>query len=83
VLCTMKSYPLMISRYHTVPPFVHPRLAAAGVPKEDMEPLDNCTSLLHMINARGRGSQKLFWRNVRMECERFCAEVHPITDLKS
>ncbi|KAG2170740.1 hypothetical protein VTO58DRAFT_110979 [Aureobasidium pullulans] len=40
-----------------------------------MEPLANCLSLLHMIGGNIRGSRKLFWKNVSMECERL-REVH-------
>ncbi|KAJ6086544.1 hypothetical protein N7467_005458 [Penicillium canescens] len=44
-----------------------------------MEPLDNCINLVHMISGGMRGSRKLFWRNVRMECERLCAEHLKLT----
>lgn len=74
---TLKSYPVMMSRYNTLPPYIHPYMTSAGVGNDEMEPLNNCTSLLHMISARVQGSQKLFWRNVRIECERFCEEVCP------
>ncbi|THX54515.1 hypothetical protein D6D06_05475 [Aureobasidium pullulans] len=39
-----------------------------------MEPLANCLSLLHMIGGNLRGSRKLFWKNVSMECERLREE---------
>ena len=39
-----------------------------------MEPLTNCMSLVHMLSSRIHGSRKLFWKNVRMECERLHAE---------
>jgi hypothetical protein len=71
----MKAYPLMISRHNKLPPFIHPHLTAAGIGSDDTEPMNNCTSLLHMISAQVQGSRKLFWRNVRTECERFCVEV--------
>ncbi|KAJ5316801.1 hypothetical protein N7508_001309 [Penicillium antarcticum] len=40
-----------------------------------METLDNCITLVHMISSGSRGSRKLFWKNVRMECERLCSEA--------
>jgi hypothetical protein len=73
---TLKSYPQMMLRPDTLPPFIHPAWVSGGVFDTDhMEPLNNCISLVHMVNSRVRGSRKLFWRNVRMECERLCEEV--------
>ncbi|GAM37301.1 hypothetical protein TCE0_023r07116 [Talaromyces pinophilus] len=72
---TLKSYPQMMLRPDTLPPFIHPAWVSDGVFDNDhMEPLNNCISLVHMVNSRVRGSRKLFWRNVRMECERLCEE---------
>jgi len=83
VLNTLKSYPLMMLRRDNLPPFVHPHLmamhAVTDAENNDMEPLNNCISLLHMVNSGVTGSRKLFWRNVRMECERFCEIVSPVT----
>ncbi|KAK4125685.1 hypothetical protein N657DRAFT_568401 [Parathielavia appendiculata] len=66
----------MMLRHTTLPPFIHPRLLFSPIADndDDLEPLHNCISLMHMLNSRVAGSRKLFWRNVRMECERFCAE---------
>ncbi|RAO73580.1 uncharacterized protein BHQ10_009592 [Talaromyces amestolkiae] len=54
---TLKSYPQMMLRPDTLPPFIHPAWV-----------------LVHMVSSRVWGSRKLFWRNVRMECERLCEE---------
>ena len=75
ILHTLKSYPLMMLRDNTLPPFIHPHLISSDVENNDMEPLTNCISLVHMLSSRIHGSRKLFWKNVRMECERLCAEV--------
>ncbi len=86
ILHTLKSYPLMIMGSHgnkqnSLPPFIHPLLASADLRadvleiNDHMEPLHNCMSLVHMLGHGFRGSRKLFWKNVRMECERLCAEV--------
>ena len=72
---TLKSYPLMMLRDNTLPPFIHPHLVSSDVENNDMEPLTNCISLVHMLSSRIHGSRKLFWKNVRMECERLCADV--------
>ncbi|PVH83207.1 hypothetical protein DL98DRAFT_547575 [Cadophora sp. DSE1049] len=70
----LKSFPLMMSRHGTLPPFIHPRMISSDVGYSHFEPLTNCISLVHMISSRIQGSRKLFWKNVRLECERLCAE---------
>ena len=72
---TLKSYPLMMLRHNTLPPFIHPSLISSDVEDSQMEPLTNCISLVHMISSGFQGSRKLFWKNVRLECERWCEEV--------
>lgn len=75
ILHTLKSYPLMMLRYSSLPPFIHPRLISSEAEDNHMEPLTNCICLVHMISSGIRGSRKLFWKNVQMECERMCEEV--------
>jgi hypothetical protein len=75
ILHTLKSYPLMMMRHNTLPPFIHPRVVSSDIGSNDMEPLTNCLSLVHMISSGFHGSRKLFWKNVQMECERLCEEV--------
>ena len=75
ILHTLKSYPLMMPRHNTLPPFIHPSLVSSDVENQDMEPLNNCMNLVHMISSGIQGGRKLFWRNVRTECEYFCTEV--------
>ena len=75
ILHTLKSYPLMMLRDNNLPPFIHPHLVSSDLENNDMEPLTNCISLVHMLSSRIHGSRKLFWKNVRMECERLCADV--------
>ncbi|KAI1824149.1 hypothetical protein F4861DRAFT_507458 [Xylaria intraflava] len=72
ILHTLKSYPLMILRHNTLPPFIHPM--SADIEDPHMEPLTNCLSLARMITSGGQGSRKLFWKNVRLECERLSHE---------
>ena len=75
IMHTLKSYPHMMLRYNTLPPFIHQRLVGPHFDASSMEPLTNCISLVHMISSGVRGSRKLFWKNVRMECERLFTEV--------
>lgn len=72
---TLKSYPRMLLRHSTLPPLIHPCLVSIDFENPQMEPLMNCISLVHMISHRVQGSRKLFWRNVRQECERLVQEV--------
>ncbi|KAH8778951.1 hypothetical protein BGZ57DRAFT_761172 [Hyaloscypha finlandica] len=74
ILHTLKSYPLMMMRHNTLPPFLHPRVISSDVANDEMEPLTNCLSLVHMISSGFHGSRKLFWKNVQMECERLREE---------
>ncbi|KAH6636334.1 hypothetical protein F5144DRAFT_175443 [Chaetomium tenue] len=77
ILQTLKSYPLMLLQHDSLPPFIHPRMmTSVGAENDNMEPLNNCISLLHMTRAGVPGNRKLFWRNIRMECERFYQEYH-------
>ena len=80
ILHTLKSYPLMMLRHNNLPPFIHPHLISSNVANDYMEPLTNCMSLVRMISSGVHGSRKLFWRNVRLECERLNAEVCRVRD---
>ncbi|KAL5378089.1 hypothetical protein DPSP01_009373 [Paraphaeosphaeria sporulosa] len=74
ILHTLKSYPQMMLRDGTLPPYIHPHLVSSDFNGNDMESLSNCISLVHMISHKVRGSRKLFWKNVRSECERMSTE---------
>ncbi|TVY85788.1 hypothetical protein LAWI1_G008431, partial [Lachnellula willkommii] len=80
ILHTLKSYPLMMLRYNTLPPFIHPRLISSDVEDDHMEPLSNCISLVHMISSGVKGSRNLFWKNVKLECEHICQEPVKLGD---
>lgn len=71
----LKCFPLMMSRHGSLPPFIHPYMISSEAENSLCEPLTNCISLVHMISSRIHGSRKLFWKNVRLECERLCADV--------
>jgi hypothetical protein len=71
----LKSFPRMMLRHDTFPPFIHPHLISFDFEDNDMELITNCISLMHMISGRAPGSRKLFWKYVRLECERICHEV--------
>lgn len=79
ILHNLKSYPLMIQHHNGLPPFIHKSVISPGVEDPEAEPMTNCLSLVHMIGSGVQTSRKLFWKNVRMECERLSAEVRPTT----
>jgi hypothetical protein len=74
-LHTLRSYSRSMLRSHSLPPFIHPEVISGVFDDKELEPLSNCISLVHMISSGVRGSRKLFWKNVRLECERLLAEV--------
>jgi hypothetical protein len=71
IFYTLKSYPLML-RQNTLPPFIHPSYVSFTDGGTATEPLENCITLLQMMASGVQASRKLFWRNVRQECERIC-----------
>lgn len=74
IFATLKSYPLIL-RQNALPPFIHPSLVDSEAENLAMEPLINAINLSRMVSAGIQGSRKLFWRNVKVECERFSAQV--------
>ena len=60
ILHTLQSYPLMMQRQDSLPPFIHPSTALTGIDSGDMESLHNCMNLVYMAGGGVRGSRKLF-----------------------
>ena len=69
------SYPKMMLHHDSLPPFIHPQWATTASENHRLEPLANCVSLVRMVGSGMTGSRKLFWRNVKTECERLRGEV--------
>ena len=76
--CILNSYPKMLIKYNIIPPFIHPQWVAASGNELFLEPLANCMSLLGMLSTNVRRSASLFWRNVRMECDRLSSTHHSL-----
>ena len=72
---TLKSYPMMILRHKTLPPFIHPHLISSDIMTDNMESLKNCISLVHMSSSGFGENRKLFWKVVQLECEQLYKEV--------
>lgn len=75
IMHTLKSYVRMMLKHDTLPPFIHRWTISPDLGQANTEPLTNCISLVHMIASQVRGSRKLFWRNVKLECERLLEDV--------
>lgn len=75
ILNTLRSYPQMMLRDGTLPPYIHGHSVSSDLNGDDMESLRNCISLVQMISHEVLGNRKLFWKNVRLECERMSTEV--------
>jgi hypothetical protein len=70
------SYPNMMQRKDTFPPFIHPSCC-----KDDQMPeaLTNCMSIVQMFSTRTKDNAKFLWRTVRMEQDRLRHE-HQLFD---
>lgn len=75
------SFPTMMLRKETFPPFIHPRCFSTVPGQEDdlPEALMNCMGLAQMFAIRTKGTRKLLWRTIRMEHERLWSEVGPFS----
>ncbi|KAF2745978.1 hypothetical protein M011DRAFT_94579 [Sporormia fimetaria CBS 119925] len=68
------SLPKMLIQHNSCPPFLHLQCVSACNSGEGMEPLANCISLLAMLVNRSTGTANLFWRNIRIECDRITSK---------
>jgi hypothetical protein len=70
------SFPYMMIRKETFPPFIHPRCYDYPSGSDDIsEILKDCMGLAHMFHTKKRESNKMFWRSVRIEQEKLYAQV--------
>lgn len=80
LLCTLRSYPVMMLRGQN-PPFIHPRTLFDD--PEDFQsrqkikagPLAVCNELLQMFTMKNQDNVVQIWRAIRMEQERLLSEV--------
>lgn len=73
----LTSFPRAMYSPGSLPPFIHPYSLGnnAHNPNEGFESLTTCVTLMQMVSGAAPGSRKLFWKNVRLECERLQVEV--------
>jgi hypothetical protein len=70
----LTSYPRIMYRPGSLPPFIHPHSLGHNTHNPN-ESLTTCVTLTQMVSSGATGSRKLFWKNVRLECERLQVEV--------
>lgn len=68
----LSSYPGMMLRKETFPPFIHSSYCLHG---QMPQPLVNCMSIVQMFSTRTPASNEFVWRTIRMEQERLWVEV--------
>jgi hypothetical protein len=68
----LSSYPGMMLRKETFPPFIHSSYCLHG---QMPQPLANCMSIVQMFSTRTPASNEFVWRTIRMEQERLWVEV--------
>lgn len=73
----LTSFPRTMYSPGSLPPFIHPYSLRNNLqnPEEGFESLTTCVTLMQMVSSGASGSRKLFWKNVRLECERLQVEV--------
>jgi hypothetical protein len=70
------SFPYMMTRKETFPPFIHRRCYDHSSGSNEIpEILKDCMGLAHIFHTKTRESNKMFWRSVRMEQEKLYAQV--------
>lgn len=70
----LSSYPGMMLRRETFPPFIHSSNFLHG---QMPQSLANCMSIVQMFSTRTPASNGFVWRTIRMEQERLWVEVRP------
>jgi hypothetical protein len=83
MLHILTSFPYMMKSHDTLPPFIHPYSLSATHAHNNtsVEALTTCMSLMQMLHSNVSGSRKLFWKNVRFECERISEGVSPLPSI--
>lgn len=76
----LASFPKMMYSPGSLPPFVHPYSLGNNLNNFNagFESLATCATLMQILSGGTPGSRRLFWKNVRLECERLKVEVHMI-----
>jgi hypothetical protein len=73
----LTSFPRTMYNPGSLPPFIHPYSLGTNShnPDKGFESLTTCMTLMQMVSSGAPSNRKLFWKNVRLECERLQVEV--------
>jgi hypothetical protein len=77
IIQILSSFPAMMLRKETFPPFIHPRSFSSvpGKEYEMPEALVNCMSIAQLFKTRTKENSRFLWKSIRMEHERLWHEV--------
>lgn len=73
----LRSYPQMMLRRNTLPPFIHPLCSqqSDAINPTFPEPLAICISIAHIFAARSKDSSNFLWRTIITELQRIASWV--------
>jgi hypothetical protein len=74
IVQTLRSYPIMMLRRETFPPFIHPQWQSQSVPALPV-PLANCMSIAQLFASRTLETKPFLWNLILTETKRFVDEV--------
>ncbi|KAL0938219.1 uncharacterized protein CTRU02_207950 [Colletotrichum truncatum] len=77
LLRILQSYPFMLLRKETFPPFMNPLLYswAESGKTPSQQTLINCVSIVHMFKAQREANKSFMWTVIKLEQERIAAGV--------
>jgi hypothetical protein len=80
IIQILASFPAMVLRKETFPPFIHSHSFSAITNTEYNMPeaLINCMSLAQLFKTRTKENSPFLWKNIRMEHERLWCEVSSV-----
>ncbi|KAH8662550.1 hypothetical protein BX600DRAFT_466558 [Xylariales sp. PMI_506] len=76
IMQVLRTYPLMMVRRETLPPFIHPHLHRAQLPS----PLVNCMGIASLFASRTVETRPYLWHMIRNETRRFLDEMNTFTN---
>jgi hypothetical protein len=72
----ISSYPTMMLRRETFPPFIHPQCVPVNeIDPPLLRPLAKCMELARAFKYRTLENSEMIWKEIRVEHERLCNEV--------
>jgi hypothetical protein len=80
IIQIIASFPAMMLRRETFPPFIHTHSfsAVSGKEHDIPEALINCMSIAQLFKTRTKENSRFLWKTIRMEHERLWSEVRQV-----